>query len=97
MKTKIYTRLISIIMTISVVISSICSIPFKSFSASLYIVSTSYSGNYDSESPMQFDVYSLNRNTSTFTGHIRIKRLTVRPQRYIQIGQRLQRLRQNKQ
>lgn len=72
MKTKIYTRLISIIMTMSVVISSICCFPYKSFSATLYNVSTSYSGNYDSESPMQFDVYSLNRNTSTFTGHITI-------------------------
>ena len=69
MKSK---KIVSIIVVISMVFSVFASFPLEA-EANNNSFSASYSGTYDSSSPMSFDIYNVDIEQRTFTGHIYIK------------------------
>lgn len=64
-------KTISIFIIVSLMFSVFASFSLEAEANTTF--SASYSGTYDSSSPMSFDIYNVDIEQRTFTGHIYIK------------------------
>lgn len=65
-------RTISLFIVMTLIFSIIVPFPIEA-EANNNTFSASYSGTYDSSTPMSFDIYNVDIEQRTFTGHIYIK------------------------
>lgn len=65
-------KCLSIILSFAIILSVNAFSPIVS-KAQNYSYAAEYSGNYSSSTPFKFNIYSINKNDNTFSGHIKIE------------------------
>ncbi|MGN1124458.1 MAG: hypothetical protein ACI4RR_08955 [Eubacterium sp.] len=69
-------RTVSIVVFIIFMVSVFASFPIE-VEANNNVFTASYSGTYDSSTPMEFDIYNVDLSNNTFSGHIKINHQLV--------------------
>ena len=69
---RFFKSFVSIFLSLNIILSLICVCERADAETVSDSISATYSGNYDSNVPFVFDIYSVNYNENTFTGHVKI-------------------------